>query len=169
LNYSNSPIGVNNNLSSTFNDPVKIVQFKFSKNVYNNQNLVGNQLPLVKNYSKICNSCSNKMKKLKDSNISSANKINSSFHTSHQQNIYDDDEDVICSKLKDDLTLLVNHQYFCKYCNLNLTDANDNAPQLDLIIFNHSKEIYFYEFNPLSVNIIFKLTFLKYKASIFRF
>jgi hypothetical protein len=167
----------NNNTTTTNNDPVRIASFKFSKSILNNASNTDNTgLPVPRVFSRACNSCMRKRSAAAERRRPTRD-LNDLLD---EEDVYcdeeeddDDDDDVICAKLRDDLTLntsfnsasvasLGHHQYFCKYCKMSMNgdgelSANEPpSPTLDMLLFNYSREIYFYEFNPIKATVSYK-------------
>jgi hypothetical protein len=170
-NAANSSLtgsGIATSNVATNNDPVRIACFKFSKNILNNATNTDNLgLPVRRIRSKTCRNCtkqrSNQHKSHVDDHLYDLN--------DNEDDEDDDDDDVICSKVRDEFNSsfssniaqgIASYQYYCKYCNSNLTADGEllpsdlASPTLDMLLFNYSREIYFYEFSPIYSTVIKK-------------
>ena len=153
LNAAGGGVGLGN-APTTNNDSVRIAQFKFSRNMHSD-NSGG---PVRKNNSRVCVAC--KLNHNTTDNKKSTRGLQSNYEDD------DDDDDVVCTRVRDELAIettsseATNTQYACKYCRSamnadgQLDTAAVNSPALDLLFYNFSREIYFYEFNPVKSTVI---------------
>ena len=156
---------VNNYTQSSFNEPVKLNVFKFSKNDEKRRN--------------VCEKC---ILELQEKNKKETEDKNVQFNVYRS---YDDNEDVVMfgqqqsnstcvddsdddhddDESLDDCEKNVNEPQstYCKYCSASLC--------LDLVLFNYAREIYFYEFNTIKskvrINLVIKTNIVT-RSEVFR-
>ena len=136
---------------TTSNEPVKIAYFKYSNDLLFQHNAAtNNSMRLKMQHKNYCIKC---MKLI----ISQQKKISESTTTTNSRNLdHDDDDDIV---YYNETTTSSNQEDLCKYCNSKL-DSNDSlstisanntnnstSQSLEIVVFNYSREIYFYEFN----------------------